>query len=871
MSQTGGEKKVKKNKKQRSTTNRNTVEANHNFTTQIIRREKKYRQFLYAVFASTLVAFLVVLVYQWETTDLISNIITSISIAGFVALVGQFVLTILQNLSNKRNFKVCLICKSSQLSTDIIRGVQKYYSGAPRIALTIHTIEADTDDKAEDELIDYLAKNSNQFNGFIIRPIKVTDKFSSELSRLTDRKKKVVLVDRNLSPSQLESFYSSTIPAFVGSDFKACGKMTSEEVLRVIEGEDKKDSKILLLVGPKQYPSSVARSKSILWHLGEKNCLDMTHSILLDNFNVDKALERVEAYLDEMWTDEEEVADRVLAMYSGNDTLGQAILKRVSLDDNTAFSRLKAYKKFVLIGCDGAVDVEEKFLLDYYNLPISTIMVLPRKQGVYAAEEMFLMLTEVESKLKRVRLVEPKLHRYMNGYDPASEEEAPESSTGGKSQKVKSKLSNPEDQFTGNLIKQEKKYKRFLYSVYMATLLSFLLVFMYELNHDQVVNAFITASSIAGFVGLLGQFVLTILQDLNDKRNLRVYVVAKYSQFTKESLRGVEKYFSGMSRFELTTDTIEIEPRPDQESGNLDDNQLAEERMVKLLKDNGKRFDGFIIRPVLGGEKLVGEIEKIVRANKDVVLLDRNITEEDQKRFYSSAIPAFVGSDFSKCGELIADEINAYVQKKESELTKIVLLLGPKDYPSSKARCVSLLWHLACENNLKRVSSIMLKRFTPDKALPGLGDLAMKIIDKSTNLEETNLIMYAGNDSLGKEIMRHVSLGPVDESHTIQEARSSNEKILLLHETFKQLKDFVLIGCDGLVDVSKKYQLGYYDKKFATIKSLPIEQGRVAADELHDMLTTNIGKRMRVKLVEPEIYKSYDDNFHPKDDNCHCP
>ena len=180
--------------------------------------------------------------------------------------------------NNSCNF--CMVCSDSPFSKHLSDGAREYFSTRDDAKLKIEFFSKN--EYAENSMMRFLEENSNDYNGFIIRPLHNSDSLLDAIKTLLNKNKTVILLDINLDNKQLQFFnHTYNFPFFIGADLDEGGKLIAQTINNLVIKYKKENTLILLFLGPHERSTSRKRGKSILWYLGRDNNHDICKIIML--------------------------------------------------------------------------------------------------------------------------------------------------------------------------------------------------------------------------------------------------------------------------------------------------------------------------------------------------------------------------------------------------------------------------------------------------------------------------------------------------------------------------------------------------------------------------------------------------------------
>jgi hypothetical protein len=370
--------------------------------------DKIFKVTFFLIVIITFISFLFTLYYLKDNTkDTLDNFLTAASVAGFFGLIGSFIMTIVQEYYKRKNFKVLFLSKKSSFSTTILYGIQEYFSKVIDVKLDIKQFK--DSETIEDDVLYFLYNETSSYDGLIIRPIKITDKFISSLGMLLRSNKHIVLIDTNLNKEEYRSLYSENVPFFVGSDFSYGGQLIADYIEAKILSSKNENIEIINLLGPINQVSAVKRGATLAWNILLKDLHSKTHNIKLNSFNIEDNFSTIKNKLNNI---ELKLNNKDIIIFAANDNIAKKFMEIILFKDktNSIYNILSKCKEITIIGYDGIKDADGNYILDSYNMNFATIDVNGFSQGEVAANVLYKKITNTLEKYKVQELVVPKLY-----------------------------------------------------------------------------------------------------------------------------------------------------------------------------------------------------------------------------------------------------------------------------------------------------------------------------------------------------------------------------------------------------------------------------------------------------------------------------
>lgn len=374
--------------------------------------------------------------------------------------------------------------------------------------------------------------------------------------------------------------------------------------------------------------------------------------------------------------------------------------------------------------------------------------------------------------------------------------------------------------------RNDRIFRLFYSSILIIVFIVFIFSCFLETNNSNMLEKILNAMSIAGFVGMFGSFILTLVQEYVARKNYNICVLCKKSQFSLSIIQGIQSIMIQKPNVKVDIYTYSKEDDPNSQ-------------IESFLSNEAYQYDGIMIRPIDITEKMYTSIIELIERNRKIVLIDINLNIEQQKCMKSLIKPVHVCSDFSLGGKLLADFIKKFIETNGIENTRLILFIGPNTKASARKRCKSLLLSLA-EVNYHRIAEIVsINSFNVQENLE-LFNRKIKIWknDSSMDLKNKNVIVFCGNDAIAKEIMIQMN-----DKHYINPIK----------EYFKEVANIVFLGYDGIRGSDGEYELDSFGYNYVTIDVLPQNQGRQGAEILYCMLENKKEPIYKKDIVYPEI------------------
>lgn len=315
---------------------------------------------------------------------------------------------------------------------------------------------------------------------------------------------------------------------------------------------------------------------------------------------------------------------------------------------------------------------------------------------------------------------------------------------------------------------------------------------------------------------------------LERKESFKVLYVAKESNFSSAILAGIREFFAEIDHVNLTCSLVRTSDVKD-----------AERQLLQVLDNNAQDVDGIILRPVFDvSKKLRLKLEELVSMGKKIVLVDKDLSEE-QKVEFSVPLPLFVASDFMKGGQMLGASISRLSSLLPENASKIILLDGPWNIPSAQERLNAMKRELQSNNKEVITTSIILESFDTQRTVEMLElRFGEWLKNEDRGLENQTLFIFFGNDSIALAV-----------SKTYHTDSSSN-----IRKYFDSANNVVFIGYDGIQGHDGQIALSSIPADFMTVNVIPAVQGRETGRLMLDFLTKpNIENGI---LISPQLIES---------------
>ena len=302
--------------------------------------------------------------------------------------------------------------------------------------------------------------------------------------------------------------------------------------------------------------------------------------------------------------------------------------------------------------------------------------------------------------------------------------------------------------------------------------------------------------------------------------------IGKDSIFTKSLAYGIRNVFA------------EIDSKIERRYVSTKNVEPLDKQMRQILTDVlNNDYSGVIVRPVGEmSEKTFGVFKDLCK-NCPVIVCDIDITAKQRKELGDDA-PVFISSDFEAGGRKVGMLINRLCYVYGKSTTDVIICKGPKDNAPAKERSEAIIREVK-DDCLENTKILSLETLDKDDAYDQIVDFIEEELD--INVQERNLIIYAGNDNVAYNFGKKV-----DKDRRLEKIR-----------TYKKI---TIIGYDGIIDSMKNSILEGLHFDYATIDAVPSYQGEIIAKALLAILNDEYEEK-QVK-VAPQLIRNL--NYTPK-------
>ncbi len=301
--------------------------------------------------------------------------------------------------------------------------------------------------------------------------------------------------------------------------------------------------------------------------------------------------------------------------------------------------------------------------------------------------------------------------------------------------------------------------------------------------------------------------------------------LAKNSIFSRSIFDGISNVFSSV---EHRIEKILINP-----DGMIPIDTKFIDKLKAIAEDD---YDGVIIRLMGNVNNAMFGPFKALCEKKRVLLVDVDITPE-QKQALGRHCPTYVCSDFLLGGEKVASLLMQTAFSFGIDNTDIVVCCNGVLNKPAYMRSEAIMTNLS-KMHLNRTGRIAFNSLTPEDCF----NRVKAYFRDNTNplIEERCLLLYCGNDNVALYLAKRLDI------------------IKTGSLPLSAYKKVVVIGYDGIVGTTGNSILEETPYDYATVDTLPVNQGETAAKLLLREIAGKAGGT--VERVPPRIIKSIKSN-----------
>ncbi len=280
----------------------------------------------------------------------------------------------------------------------------------------------------------------------------------------------------------------------------------------------------------------------------------------------------------------------------------------------------------------------------------------------------------------------------------------------------------------------------------------------------------------------------------------KIAFVGKNSLFSKSVFDGIQHVFSASQHI---VDSFLLN-----DSETLPIEYAFKDCLKRLISSD---YSGVIVRPIGKMDDSTFALFKDLCIYKDVVLCDVDITKEQRQLIPLNRSPSYVCSDFELGGTKIASVVNQYCFNKGYMNSDVVICCGPTKNGPASVRSEALVKSLTTNLNLT-IHKVFLNSLKPEDCF----DRIKNFLEKTSfnNIKNRNLIIYLGNDNVALYFSKHLS------------------DIVCGSSTIADYGSICILGYDGIVGTTGNSVLEESPYNYATVDTLPNDQGKIAAETL---------------------------------------
>lgn len=362
-------------------------------------------------------------------------------------------------------------------------------------------------------------------------------------------------------------------------------------------------------------------------------------------------------------------------------------------------------------------------------------------------------------------------------------------------------------------------------------LLCFFSSFYYFLVHkSNVLDAFLNAAAISGFVAMITQYFQNMVEKSINNKIYKICFICKKSNFSIKYFYAIQDKYVNLENVHFTFFPVEA--------------ANAKNDLLDFFNEKAKNYDGIIFRPFGLKEIENSEILTVVKRLKKtkLVLIDIDFSENDYKIIDKNIISEVVKSDFRDGGKKLGDAIKNLFEKnnlseKNGANQHLILFLGPESNTSAMIRCKELIIKVGEKNLKERLDIIYIEKFDFEFIK---SKIEFCIENNLNDTNVTELVLFLGNDDCCRLIMKDY----------VENQQSKFAQLLKKYNV-------IFIGYDGLKNDLNEYVIHEYNLNSITIDVDIEKQGRLVAETMIEVLNNKdyIRKDILVetRLVEKSI------------------
>ena len=299
---------------------------------------------------------------------------------------------------------------------------------------------------------------------------------------------------------------------------------------------------------------------------------------------------------------------------------------------------------------------------------------------------------------------------------------------------------------------------------------------------------------LSGTIFAILTFGLQQVQSRNPPRRTVTFLPKSRSSFARNIFRGLVECLGTQTGIHVRSFFPDEDP-PDALAWQLE----------RLSGKDVRNSDALVVIPAADDERLWTELAVLVRSGMTIVAVD---VKPPNRLFATAGVPRphFVGSDFSAGGDIVAgllgDSLESYLD------AEAVVAVGPDVSWPARERSSRILYRLAARELAPRLTTVPLMSWNAARSAEPLADAARA---RLTSRGRT-VFVFCGNDKILMAV------------HSALAHSCSPQEMTLVN----------LIGYDGTTQEDDTLLIGECSTAYATIDTLPVQQGRVAGEYILD-------------------------------------
>ena len=301
----------------------------------------------------------------------------------------------------------------------------------------------------------------------------------------------------------------------------------------------------------------------------------------------------------------------------------------------------------------------------------------------------------------------------------------------------------------------------------------------------------------------------------------RIAFLGKNSLFSKSVFEGARNHFSSSRHM--------IEPHFVDDSECIPLEYAFQDKLRAFIGDD---CDGVIIRPIGKMNDKTFPLFKELCEKKEVVLCDIGLTDEQKSGIEKEKMPSYVCSNFSLGGKKIATIVNQVCFTQGYYNTDVVICTGPTKNNPANTRSEALLTELNRIIDI-RPKTVSFNSLDPKDCFRRISSFFNE--NKFPHIYSKSLVIYLGNDNVALHFAKNIS------------------RIFTDGVSLKEYRKVFIMGYDGIVGTTGNSILEESAFDYATVDTLPSEQGKYAAEMIIRQMES--GRRGELVKVTPKVIK----------------